>query len=99
MAVLAADVVEGQSPMRIWNASMTNHELQSSEFYRVRYSGALRQLQDAVFSQVYDDYFGQSSWNHQLHKIGLVVRAASLISQIYARLCQSHWLFRDFHKD
>ena len=41
---------------------MTNHELQSSEFYRVRYSGALRQLQDAVFSEVYDDYFGQSSW-------------------------------------
>lgn len=37
-------------------------ELQSSEFYRVRYSGALRQLQDAVFSEVYDDYFGQSSW-------------------------------------
>ena len=41
---------------------MTNHELQSSEFYRVRYSGALRQLQDEVFSEVYDDYFGQSSW-------------------------------------
>ena len=41
---------------------MTNHELQSSEFYRARYSGALRQLEDAVFSEVYDDYFGQSSW-------------------------------------
>ena len=41
---------------------MTMHELQSSEFYRVRYSGELRQLQDAIFSEVYDDYFGQSSW-------------------------------------
>src|SRR5262245_60582722 len=40
-----------------------------------------------------------ASCQHQLYKIGLVVRAASLISQIYARLCQSHWLFRDFHRD
>jgi SAM-dependent methyltransferase len=38
------------------------NELQSSEFYRVRYSGELRQLQDAIFSEVYDNYFGQSSW-------------------------------------
>ena len=28
----------------------------------MRYAGDLRQLQDAVFSEVYDDYFGQSSW-------------------------------------
>jgi cyclopropane fatty-acyl-phospholipid synthase-like methyltransferase len=37
-------------------------DMQSSEFYRVRYSGDLRQLQDKVFAEVYDDYFGQSSW-------------------------------------
>jgi cyclopropane fatty-acyl-phospholipid synthase-like methyltransferase len=41
---------------------MTKHEPKSSEFYRVRYSGELRQLQDAIFAEVYDDYFGQSSW-------------------------------------
>lgn len=34
----------------------------SSGFYKVRYAGKLRQLQDAVFSEVYDNYFGQSSW-------------------------------------
>jgi SAM-dependent methyltransferase len=41
---------------------MTMYEAESTEFYRVRYSGELRQLQDAIFSEVYDDYFGQSSW-------------------------------------
>jgi cyclopropane fatty-acyl-phospholipid synthase-like methyltransferase len=41
---------------------MSTAQPDTSEFYRVRYAGELRQLQDAVFSEVYDDYFGQSSW-------------------------------------
>jgi cyclopropane fatty-acyl-phospholipid synthase-like methyltransferase len=32
------------------------------DFYKLRYSADLRKLQDAVFAEVYDDYFGQSSW-------------------------------------
>lgn len=32
------------------------------DFYKLRYSADLRKFQDAVFAEVYDDYFGQSSW-------------------------------------
>jgi ubiquinone/menaquinone biosynthesis C-methylase UbiE len=32
------------------------------DFYKLRYSADLKKLQDAVFAEVYDDYFGQSSW-------------------------------------
>jgi cyclopropane fatty-acyl-phospholipid synthase-like methyltransferase len=41
---------------------MTTYEPPSSEFYRVRYSAELRQLQNTIFGEVYDNYFGQSSW-------------------------------------
>ena len=33
-----------------------------SDFYSARYSKEREQLRDSVFAQVYDDYFGQSSW-------------------------------------
>jgi SAM-dependent methyltransferase len=41
---------------------MITKQAQPFEFYQVRYARKLRQLQDAVFSEVYDGYFGQSSW-------------------------------------
>lgn len=34
----------------------------SHEFYNKRYAPELQQLQDVIFREVYDDYFGQSSW-------------------------------------
>ena len=33
-----------------------------TEFYGVRYSPERQRLKDQVFAEVYDDYFGQSSW-------------------------------------
>lgn len=41
---------------------MIDSQVQSSDFYKVRYAADLRKLQDLVFAEVYDDYFGQSSW-------------------------------------
>lgn len=34
----------------------------SHEFYDLRYAPELQNLQDVIFREVYDDYFGQSSW-------------------------------------
>ena len=41
---------------------MANTQTKPSDFYKVRYAPDLRKLQDVVFAEVYDDYFGQSSW-------------------------------------
>ena len=35
---------------------------QSDDFYALRYSPELQTLRDAIFREVYEDYFGQSSW-------------------------------------
>jgi len=35
---------------------------QSYDFYAMRYSPERQNLRDAIFREVYDDYFGQSSW-------------------------------------
>jgi SAM-dependent methyltransferase len=37
-------------------------EVQSSDFYERRYEPQRQSLQDMIFREVYDDYFGQSSW-------------------------------------
>ena len=34
----------------------------STDFYSTRYAPERQKLRDLVFGQVYDNYFGQSSW-------------------------------------
>jgi cyclopropane fatty-acyl-phospholipid synthase-like methyltransferase len=41
---------------------MPDNQAGPSDFYKLRYAADLRKLQDSVFAEVYDDYFGQSSW-------------------------------------
>jgi ubiquinone/menaquinone biosynthesis C-methylase UbiE len=44
---------------------MTDQEKRTGQlynFYAMRYSPELQTLRDAIFREVYDDYFGQSSW-------------------------------------
>src|SRR5262245_30459017 len=53
-------VVNAPTP-QCWN-DMPDKPDGPSEFYKLRYSADLRKLQDSVFTEVYDDYFGQSSW-------------------------------------
>lgn len=40
---------------------MSTDEIEPADFYKLRYSTALNELHIKVFSQVYEDYFGQSS--------------------------------------
>ena len=40
---------------------MSDAPVQPDDFYKLRYSAALNELQIKVFSEVYNDYFGQSS--------------------------------------
>ena len=37
-------------------------EAPPADFYETRYAPERQRLQDMIFREVYDDYFGQSSW-------------------------------------
>src|SRR5882672_335374 len=41
---------------------MTPNRDQPDDFYANRYSAERQRLRDLLFAEVYDDYFGQSSW-------------------------------------